>query len=55
MVAIVLTMIFGALGWNDAVFFGFTLPVWLMGIVAAITLYSGFAYLIDNRKLLKVK
>lgn len=55
MVAIVLTMIFGALGLNGRAFFGLTLPVWLMGIVAAITLYSGLAYLIDNRKLLKVK
>ena len=55
MVAIVLTMIVGALGISGEKILGLTVPVWLMGIVAAIPLYSGLTYLLDNRKLLKVK
>lgn len=55
MVAIVLTMIAGAMGIAEKQVLGLTIPEWLMGIVAAITLYSGLSYLIDNRKLLKVK
>ncbi len=60
MVAIVLVMLFGALGMADkTVFFGvdffYNIPTYLMGIVAVITIYSGLTYILDNRKLLKVK
>ncbi len=55
MVAIVVVMLLGALNLATYEIFCCNIATWLMGIVAAITLYSGFTYVIDNRKLLKVK
>lgn len=55
MIAIVVVMLLGALNLADFGIFGCNLATWLMGIVAAITLYSGFTYLMDNRKLIKFK
>ena len=55
MIAIVIVMLLGALGLDGVSLLGISLPAWLMGIVAAITLYSGFTYLMDNRKLIKIE
>ena len=55
MIAIVLVMLFGALGIQDVSLLGFNLATWFMGIVAIITLYSGITYLVDNRKLIKIE
>lgn len=55
MVAIVVVMLLGALGVAEYSILGINVATWLMGIVAAITLYSGFTYLMDNRKLINFK
>ena len=55
MIAIVVVMLIGAIGFSEFEILGYNIATWLMGIVALITLYSGFTYLMDNRKLIKFK